>query len=57
MSSSVQGGSGGGRKDKPPFFVKYIKKAGKVLKRSSSKGPPSDLPAEPGQNAPAVTSR
>lgn len=57
MSSSAQGGPGG-RGDKPPFLVKYIKKAGKVLKRaSSSKGPPSDLPAEPGQNAPAVTSR
>lgn len=57
MSSSAQGGPGG-RGDKPQFLVKYIKKAGKVLKRaSSSKGPPSALPAEPGQNAPAVTSR
>lgn len=57
MSSSAQGGPGG-RGDKPQFLVKYIKKAGKVLKRAaSSKGPPSDLPAEPGQNAPAVASR
>lgn len=56
MSSSAQGGSGS-RRDKPQFLVKYIKKAGKVLKRaSSSENPPSDLSAEPGQNAPGVTS-
>lgn len=57
MSSSAQDGPGG-RGNKPPLLVKYIKKAGKVLKRAaSSKGPSSDLPAEPEQSAPAVTSR
>lgn len=63
MSSSAQGGSGGGEeKGKGQVFNKFMRRASKVLRRGSSSkvsssSNVSNVPPEPTAPVPAVVSR